>query len=211
MTSRKCLSTSRTGAISTTAASDLTVYTGSNVMPFETSVPGVIRRTVATVATHASYDPKYLANDIALLELTTPITFDTCHRPICLVDGSKTPQMASGCRAMGWGKNSSSTTGTIQSTMLWVDVPVVSDVTCQSNYGLYYHGSNFCAGSPGMDSCRGDSGGPLACKEADGRFYEYGIVSAGPEYCGSSAGLYTKVSSFLPWIEQMKTLMATAA
>ncbi|XP_059156681.1 transmembrane protease serine 9-like [Physella acuta] len=199
-----------TGVTSISSATELTVFTGSNVMPFETSVPGVVRRPVATVATHESYNPKNFANDIAILTLTTPITFDTCHRPICLVDGSKTPQMASGCRAMGWGLNSSSTTGTIQSTMMWVDVPVVSDATCQSTYGTYYTGSNFCAGSAGKDSCQGDSGGPLACKEADGRFYEYGIVSAGTGDCGSSVGLYTKVSSFLTWITQKtSTTVAT--
>ncbi|XP_059156695.1 chymotrypsinogen 2-like [Physella acuta] len=213
-----------TGAISYSSSYDLTVYTGSSVMPFDASVPGVVSRNVVTIATHENFDPMTLTNDIALLDLTTPITFDTCHKPICLVDGSKTPQMASGCRAMGWGLNAStvvardtderlaralaSSSGTYESTIKWADVPVVSDATCQSTYGTYYTGSNLCAGSSVNNSCRGDSGGPLACKEADGRYYQYGIVVAGD--CGYP-GLYTKVSSFLPWIEQMKILMTMVA
>lgn len=32
------------------------------------------------------------------------------------------------------------------------------------------------------------------------RFYLLGLVSYGPENCGSGPGVYTKVASFLNWV-----------
>ncbi len=57
----------------------------------------------------------------------------------------------------------------------------------------------------GKDSCSGDSGGPLVVKtsEDDRTLFMYleGIVSFGSETCnGGIPGLYTRVSTFIPWI-----------
>jgi hypothetical protein len=53
----------------------------------------------------------------------------------------------------------------------------------------------------GVDTCRGDSGGPLVCHEK-----LVGITSWGPgdqyEKCGQHFGVYTKVSHYIPWINQ---------
>ena len=55
----------------------------------------------------------------------------------------------------------------------------------------------------GVDSCGGDSGGPLAYRAiADDPYYQVGIVSYGTKICGRSIpGVYTCVTSFLDWIE----------
>lgn len=51
--------------------------------------------------------------------------------------------------------------------------------------------------------CGGDSGGPLLYED-DGTQYQVGIVSFGPESCGSTdipvQSVYTKVSSYEGWI-----------
>ena len=57
----------------------------------------------------------------------------------------------------------------------------------------------------GQDSCQGDSGGPLIAKtSAHSRtlvMYLEGIVSFGTLKCdGKIPGLYTRVSTYIPWI-----------
>lgn len=68
-----------------------------------------------------------------------------------------------------------------------------------------------CSGSfeGGKTSCQGDSGGPLVVPLDDGSYIQAGIVSwglsAGPnKTCAENAifSAYTKVSQFLPWLEQ---------
>ena len=68
-----------------------------------------------------------------------------------------------------------------------------------------------CSGSfeGGKTSCQGDSGGPLVVPLQDGSYIQAGIVSwglsAGPnKTCAEDAifSAYTKVSQFLPWLEQ---------
>ena len=62
-----------------------------------------------------------------------------------------------------------------------------------------------CAGAgDGKDACAGDSGGPLG-QWVNGKFVVGGIVSWGPSICGRAGnrGVYTKVSAFLPWIQQV--------
>jgi len=65
--------------------------------------------------------------------------------------------------------------------------------------------SKFCAGGTvGEDTCNGDSGGPLACKHDDGRFYLHGITSYGAKVCAqvNHPGIYTKVADYAKWIEK---------
>ncbi|XP_074651405.1 uncharacterized protein LOC141906106 isoform X2 [Tubulanus polymorphus] len=53
-----------------------------------------------------------------------------------------------------------------------------------------------------QSGCHGDSGSPLVCKNADGKWATLGIVSWGAK-CGSASipGVYTRVQAFLEWID----------
>ena len=86
-----------------------------------------------------------------------------------------------------------------------LQVPIVSMSDCMSVYKNYYITDNmFCAGYRGgrIDSCAGDSGGPLLCQSGH-RWTIYGITSFG-EGCGKQGkyGIYAKVPNYSRWIEQ---------
>jgi secreted trypsin-like serine protease len=56
-----------------------------------------------------------------------------------------------------------------------------------------------------VDSCNGDSGGPLAYRigDTEAPWYLIGIVSYGTRKCGVGIpGVYTKVTNYLDWIER---------
>ena len=63
-----------------------------------------------------------------------------------------------------------------------------------------------CAGGKDLvDTCRGDSGGPLGYRDfynGNPRFIQFGIVSFGLQKCGvvNVPGVYTNVSHYIQWI-----------
>jgi len=81
----------------------------------------------------------------------------------------------------------------------------MSTCTTPSGYGNFEVTSGMtCAGrlDGRVDTCTGDSGGPLTCIE-NGRHVLYGITSWG-KGCGRKGqpGMYTKVTKFLRWLNQ---------
>ena len=89
--------------------------------------------------------------------------------------------------------------------LITCQVPIVPMSDCMSVYKNYYITENmFCAGYRGgrIDSCAGDSGGPLLCQK-DQVWIVYGITSFG-EGCGRQGkyGIYAKVPNYSEWIER---------
>lgn len=66
--------------------------------------------------------------------------------------------------------------------------------------------SHICAGGEeGIDSCNGDSGGPLMyyhVREGGSKFFEHGIVSNGPTRCGTlgQPAVYVRIAYYIKWI-----------
>jgi Trypsin len=96
----------------------------------------------------------------------------------------------------GWGDTSES--GGSPFTLRAATVQVIDDGTCGSDYGGDFDpGTMICAGfqSGGVDTCAGDSGGPLEAPQSAGGYRLVGITSWG-EGCAEPGfpGIYTRVA-----------------
>ncbi|KAK7095772.1 trypsin-like [Littorina saxatilis] len=160
---------------------------------------------VSHIYRHRNYNKNTYENDIALIKLSHPVDLTgQFARTACLPEASETFEGLV-CTVTGWGSIHSD--GDTVMHMREVDLPVMSNSLC-SYYigGGRIHTSNICAGysQGGKDSCQGDSGDPLVCKK-NGVWKIAGVVSWGFGCAQrNSPGVYTRVSSFLPWISSVK-------
>jgi len=100
----------------------------------------------------------------------------------------------------GWGVTSYGS-GKVEEELRWVNVPLVTLDKCREQYGEYLiREFNICAGSPGKDSCSGDSGGPLFRLSSSGVATQIGIVSWG-RGCGSYYGVYSGVRGLADFVK----------
>lgn len=161
----------------------------------------VERKGMITVIAHADYDPSGAAgihNDIVLYRFSAAVTFSDTVKPICLPCLLTTFDFAGqNLTVAGWGTTSSG--GVTSAQLLDVTVPISSNTVCAATYGDSITASEICAGETGKDSCQGDSGGPGIFTQS-GVNYQIGIVSWGSG-CATKLGVYTRVTSFIDWIE----------
>ncbi|TFJ97252.1 glutamate decarboxylase 2-like [Platysternon megacephalum] len=162
-------------------------------------------RSVHRVVLHQEYNPRKETNDIALIQLDRPVTFDDLTQPACLPSALMAVTTFSPCYISGWGTTAQNTVDTAD-ILQEAKVQLIDTVTCNSS--RWYNGAiasnNLCAGyeQGGIDSCQGDSGGPLMCKdEVTSRYYVIGITSWGQD-CAQAykLGLFTSTQPFLEWI-----------
>lgn len=168
--------------------------------------------SIAQKIPHESYNPqsKNQFNDIALLRLSRKITYTDYIKPVCLPRGDSfrnKDYSIENYDVAGWGKTEYKSKSNIK---LKVDLDGVTKASCNTMYNkqnVQINDDQICAGGEeGKDSCRGDSGGPLmAHATSNKRAYVYlaGLVSYGPTPCGMLGwpGVYTKVASYIDWIE----------
>ncbi|XP_078492334.1 LOW QUALITY PROTEIN: uncharacterized protein LOC100187379 [Ciona intestinalis] len=146
-------------------------------------------------------------NDIALIKLRTSVVFTPAIHPVCLPN--QHVSVGHLCVVAGWGSRGSQRYST-RTPLHFAQVPILDNDICSTWPAL--HGAvtetNLCAGYPGggVDSCWGDSGGPLMCRGGDGVYYLHGVVSWG-KGCGKprQPGMYTKVRSYINWIRRTTT------
>ncbi|XP_071348447.1 uncharacterized protein prss56 isoform X2 [Trachinotus anak] len=165
--------------------------------------PGEQVLKVNRIIPHPKFNPKTFNNDIALVELTSPVVLSQHVTPVCLPSGME-PPTGSPCLVAGWG--SLYEDGPSADVVMEAKVPLLPQSTCKSALGKeLVTNTMLCAGylSGGIDSCQGDSGGPLIYQDRiSGRFQLYGITSWG-DGCGEKGkpGVYTRVSAFSDWIQ----------
>ncbi|XP_038166119.1 urokinase-type plasminogen activator [Arvicola amphibius] len=172
--------------------------------------PGEMKFEVEQLILHEGYSSDSLAhhNDTALLKIRT--SMGHCAQPsrsiqtICLPPSFGDANFGSDCEITGFGYENVSDFANPKNLKMAV-VKLISHKQCMQPhyYGSEITNKMLCAADPQWktDSCHGDSGGPLVC-DINGRPTLTGIVSWG-KGCAmrNKPGVYTRVSSFLHWIQ----------
>ncbi|RVE69980.1 hypothetical protein OJAV_G00083010 [Oryzias javanicus] len=184
----------------------LTAYLGRHSQ--RRSNPNEVNRTVAEVITHPHYKGETNENDIALLKLSSPVTFTAYIAPVCLAASGSTFYDGVDCWVTGWGNIAFGEVLPPPQNLQEVKVPIVGNRRCQCDYGQYKISEDMvCAGlqEGGKDACQLDSGGPLVSKQ-ENHWIQAGLVSFG-EGCAQPnfPGVYTRVSQYQTWIKSQIT------
>ncbi|XP_049854824.1 serine protease snake-like [Schistocerca gregaria] len=168
---------------------------------------------IADLVRHPEYKGPSKYNDIALLRLSERVDFNKFIRPACLYTHDKFS--VSKTVATGWGKIEYA--GKSSDTLRKVVLDIIDNKMCNNLWKSLgklttlprgIAPSMMCAGvlTGGKDTCQGDSGGPIQISTKGNQcvYHVIGVTSFG-NYCAGedSPGIYTRVSSFIPWIESI--------
>lgn len=133
--------------------------------------------------------------DLALLRLDHAVP----NKPVGLSNDPEPPEDLA--RALGWGRTNENTQD-ISRKLQEISTRIVPGDRCTTDMD---RNRNFCAEGavPGTSACEGDSGGPqIRGREGD---WELIGVTSGPAdndgKCSTGYGQWTKVESYLGWIE----------
>lgn len=159
----------------------------------------LVRIQVAKTIPHPNYDG--LSNDIAVLRLGEEAPYTNFIRPICLPSGF-TPE-GTLFSASGWGEMPF--TKRYSNIKKTIPLPNWSIEKCKTHFKEMKMPENIiCAGGEyGIDTCKGDSGGPLTLIKE--RTELWGITSEGMLECGKQGypAFYTNVSHYMSWIKSV--------
>ena len=167
---------------------------------------------VSQVIVHPNWNPATYANDLALIGLAAPLAFSPSVQQVALPlvqDANAWPASGEQATISGWGSttpNGASSALLRSATVQILSAP--SEAKCGEYGTSYVPGNHVCAGIPqgGVDACQGDSGGPLTVGY-NGTPVLAGIVSSGSGCADPKfPGLYSRVTSFLPWLRQYVAL-----
>ncbi|XP_040166351.1 uncharacterized protein LOC120901995 [Anopheles arabiensis] len=165
----------------------------------------VQERTIIRVIRHPLYNTSSVFYDIALLMLNEKVNIYFEVMPTCLwlddnIPFSKVEAAGWGTSGFGYGKTN---------ILIKAELKLMANKDCEPYYsqvasvknGLMDH--QLCAWDKVMDTCPGDSGGPLQHKLIFGDYkvpFLVGVTSFGLSCGNSQPGVYVKVSKFGSWI-----------
>nr|QEI22874.1 serine protease [Oryctes rhinoceros] len=164
------------------------VVAGTNTL----NAGGVVRPS-ATLIVHANYNSQTIQNDIGLIVLANALPLTDLISTIALNTASTG---AVDAVLVGWGRTV--TGGPLPNNLQRLDTRTITHAACQQTWGNQVQPNQICALTvAGEGACNGDSGGPLI-QTSNGA--QIGIVSFGVACAQGFPDVYTRVSSFISWI-----------
>ena len=176
---------------------------GSSGQPIPTSAVQVVagkaniklsggqRQGVQSISLDSEYDPSTFSHDAAVLTLVGSLGLGSGQGVEAIQpaddDTWDTVALGSPLRVTGWGQTNGSDPGSYPGPLQLAGeaahpLPYVSDAACGPSYAGFDAPEMLCAGSSTVDSCFGDSGGPLTVEDSNfpGVQRLVGLVSFGP-------------------------------
>ncbi|KAJ7377241.1 hypothetical protein OS493_030052 [Desmophyllum pertusum] len=157
---------------------------------------------VEKIIRHPHYKKKGWVNDVALIQLATAINPSQKVKIISLPnDPIQEGQEGNyDCHTTGWGRTRGKK-GSQAIVLQEVKIPIVGHKDCQRKWAMVHENEMICAGGNNAGTCRGDSGGPLACIEG-GKWILRGVTSWGHKKCRTDFfSVYARVSTYVDWIK----------
>ncbi|XP_055533783.1 uncharacterized protein LOC129723532 [Wyeomyia smithii] len=160
--------------------------------------------TIRNFKTHPEYKRSKKYYDIALIELEKPAEYSGAVCSACLWLEKDVPSEE--LSAMGFGATGFAED--LSPKLQKVKLATINKTECMDRISFRENElreDQFCAGGGTMDTCEGDSGGPIQTEKLDARSslipLVVGVVSFGTPCAEGSAGVYTRVASYRRWIE----------
>eukprot|EP00064_Thunnus_orientalis_P001410 superscaffoldBa00000095_g1413 len=162
---------------------------------------GALVIPIQRVITHPAFNGTSMDHDVALLELAVPAPTSYTIQSVCLPSPVHRFLKNAECYITGWGSMREG--GSLTNLLQKAAVNIIDQADCQQSYGDILSPNMMCAGymEGGRDTCLGDSGGPLTCRQLSGQWFIAGVTSWG-HGCGRIGfpGVYTRVTSVRKWI-----------
>ncbi|KAK9686153.1 Trypsin [Popillia japonica] len=157
---------------------------------------GGTSRATARLLIHANYNPSTIANDIAVVRMSTNLGMTNLIQQTSL-NTANTGAVAA--ILIGWGRTC--TTCGLPNNLQHLATNTITHAACVSSWGSLVAQSQICAViGAGRGACNGDSGGPLIQTSNSAQLGLASFIRAG----GCAQGfpdVYVRVSSFIAWIQ----------
>ncbi|EGV33995.1 peptidase S1 and S6 chymotrypsin/Hap [Thiorhodococcus drewsii AZ1] len=204
LTAAHCIVDDSTERYSTVSPSNIQIRAGSNRFEY-----GGQESKVKRIVKHPDFDPLTRDNDIALIELKSPVYADPI-RPVTLEREETLACLGTAGAVTGW--TATTACGNLATVLSKVDATIVLPSVCGTVYGALSN-NMICTSSAATDTteCQSDDGSPLAVGNGRGGYAQAGIVSFGNGCDDQSAPTaYTRVANYVSWMERMTDLDLTS-
>ncbi|XP_023801267.1 acrosin-like isoform X2 [Cyanistes caeruleus] len=168
--------------------------------------PGAVVRNVKKVVIHPYYiSAANYSYDIAILQLDQPVLCSQYIQLACVADPALRVSELYNCWIAGWGytteKSQQSADRLQEAKVQLIDVQLCNSTGWHTGI-VQPH--NLCAGYPegNIDTCRGDSGGPLMCQDNNAEYWWVVGISSWGRGCGRPKwpGVFVSTQYFYDWI-----------